>query len=121
VTSALFDNDSDFLLMGDGAKNLSIGYVGTGEVVHSISLTVRITLCFRIVDADAYGVKGIPSRIRAYEENVLLSCFDDSMVRLFTWRLNSVAEAKGCNKSVFDLAVSNDESMFVSCVSHTML
>jgi len=48
VTSALFDNDSDFLLMGDGAKNLSIGYVGTGEVVHSISLTVRITLCFRI-------------------------------------------------------------------------
>jgi WD40 repeat protein len=103
VTSALFDNDSDFLLMGDGAKNLSIGYVGTGEVVHSISLT------------------GIPSRIRAYEENVLLSCFDDSVVRLFTWRLNSVAEAKGCNKSVFDLAVSNDESMFVSCGTSDLL
>ncbi|GJQ12106.1 hypothetical protein GpartN1_g3897.t1 [Galdieria partita] len=103
VTSALFDNDSDFLLVGDGAKNLSLCYVATGEIVRSTSLM------------------GIPSRLRAYEENVLISCFDDSVIRLFTWQMNSVVEAKGCNKSVFDIAVSSDEALFVSCGNTELL
>ncbi|EME29832.1 transducin family protein / WD-40 repeat family protein [Galdieria sulphuraria] len=100
ITTAMFDSDSNFLLIGDGAKNLSICYVATGEIVRSTSFM------------------GIPSRLRTYEENVLISCFDDNVIRLCTWGMNTVAEARGYNKSVFDVSVSSDESLFVSCVRH---
>eukprot|EP00871_Galdieria_phlegrea_P003998 jgi/Galph1/459/GphlegSOOS_G5251.1 len=103
ISAALFDSDTNLLLIGDGSRNLSAYSIGSGDLIKSVAL------------------QSAPSRLRSFQQNFLLSCFDDSIVRYWNWSLEPVAEARTSSKSVFDVSVSTSESTFVTSGSSEFL